>query len=165
MLRIGRNHHLAIAIAAQPIIRLYPHAAQRHGRLDRLNTHPILSGARPVTPGKNRVIKLQRTVDIAADTVNHRPGQLLTGGGRGQQVAQWWYRAAPGCRSPPPRIAEVGATQGVETGKNRGLHGVAFLVSDRLTHAGGVTECMDLVDDLARCRPDCRGGIAGDMRR
>lgn len=63
------------------------------------------------------------------------------------------------------RIAEVGATQGVETSKNRGLHGVAFLVSDRLKHAGGVTECMDLVDDLARCRPDCRGGIAGDMRR
>src|SRR5476649_1593948 len=202
--RTGRNHHQAIAIAAQPIIRLYPHAAQRHGRLDRLNTHPILAGAHPVTPGKDRVIKLQRTVDIAADTVNHRPGQLLTGGGRGQQVAPHGgveprlvvdhhhlaglkvvdvvpHRTAiPANRAVAQgpgfageieraiqghdagalandfqavhRIAEVGATQGVQTGKNRGLHGVAFLVSDRLKHAGGVTECMDLVDDLARCR-------------
>ena len=42
---------------------------------------------------------------------------------------------------------------------------MAFLVSGRLTRAGGGTECVDLVDDLARRRPDCRGGIAGDMWR
>jgi hypothetical protein len=34
-------------------------------------------------------------------------------------------------------IAEVGATQCVETGSHRGLLDVAFLVSGRLTHVGG----------------------------
>lgn len=47
------------------------------------------------------------------------------------------------------RIAEVGATQGVEAGNNRGLHDVAFLVSCGLTRGGVGTECVDLVDDLA----------------
>lgn len=38
-------------------------------------------------------------------------------------------------------------------------------MSGRLMHDGGGTEFVDLVDDLVRRRPDCRGGIAGDMRR
>lgn len=37
-------------------------------------------------------------------------------------------------------------------------------MSGRLMHDGGGTEFVDLVDDLARRRPDCRSGIAGNMR-
>ncbi len=89
------HHDDAVPVTPKPVSRLYSNASDIDRCLGGLDPHPILACPHPVSPGEDRIAQCDGTIQVAANTVDHRTADLVSRCGRRQQIAP------NGCVEPP----------------------------------------------------------------